>query len=111
MPDVRAAIHAKNIVAGCVLGVCILFLPNVVQSGTSNSATLQWAANLETDLAGYRIYHGTAPGIYGVSQAVGKTPTYQYTNLESNKTHYFTITATIRREMRVFHPPKYPKPL
>jgi hypothetical protein len=70
-----------------------LFLPNVVQSTTSDSATLQWAANIEPDLAGYRIYHGTAPGVYGVVQAVGTTTTYQYTNLEPSKTHYFTITA------------------
>ena len=93
MPNVRAANLTKNIVAGCVLGSCIFFLANNVQSATSDSATLQWAANLEPDLAGYRIYHGTTSGIYGISQTVGKTPTYQYTNLESNKTHYFTVTA------------------
>jgi len=93
MLDACAASLTRNIVAGCVLVGCIFFLPNVVQSATSNSATLQWAANLEPDLAGYRIYHGTRSGVYGFSQTVGKTTTYQYTNLESDKTYFFTITA------------------
>jgi hypothetical protein len=104
MLDVRATILIKNILAGCVLSGSFFFLPNGVQSATSDAETLQWAANLEPDLAGYRIYHGTAPGIYGVPQTVGKTTTYQYANLESNKTHYFTSLLTISREMRVFLP-------
>jgi hypothetical protein len=68
-------------------------IPNGVHSATSNSATLQWAANQEGDLAGYRVYHGTTSGIYGGPQNVGMTPSYQYTNLEPNKTHYFSVTA------------------
>ena len=93
MFHVRATILLKNILAGCVLGSCFFFLPHGVQSATSDSASLQWAANLEPDLAGYRIYHGTTSGIYGIPQTVGKTTTYQYANLESTKTHYFTLTA------------------
>jgi hypothetical protein len=104
MLHVPATIRLNNILAGCVLGSCLFFFPHGVQSATSDSATLQWAANLEPDLAGYRIYHGTVPGIYGVSQTIGKTTTYQYANLESNKTHYFTSLLTISREMRVFLP-------
>jgi hypothetical protein len=93
MLDGHATILIKNILAGCVLGGCLLFIPHGAQSATGDSATLQWAANVEPDLAGYRIYHGTTPGIYGIPQTVGKTTTYQYANLESNKTHYFTVTA------------------
>ena len=93
MPDVRRTNLPRIICWGCVFSFCVLFFPNNVQSATSNSATLQWAANVESDLAGYRIYHGTTPGVYGVPQTVGKTTTYQYANLESNKIHYFTITA------------------
>ena len=93
MPRVYSSLFIHRILAGLGVWCCLLFFPNVVQSTTSDSATLQWAANQEADLAGYRIYHGTAPGVYGVFQAVGKTTTYQYTNLEPSKTHYFTITA------------------
>ncbi|MDH5296450.1 MAG: fibronectin type III domain-containing protein, partial [Nitrospirota bacterium] len=91
MPRVYSSLFIHRILAGLGVWCCLLFFPNVVQSTTSDSATLQWAANQEADLAGYRIYHGTAPGVYGVFQAVGKTTTYQYTSLEPSKTHYFTI--------------------
>jgi hypothetical protein len=93
MLDVRQDILIKNILAGCVLAGCLFFLPNGVQAATSDSATLEWAANFEPDLAGYRIYHGTSSGIYGLPQTVGKTTTYQYHDLAPNKTHYFTLTA------------------
>ena len=76
-----------------VFGVGVFLIPNGVQSATSNSATLQWAANQESDLAGYRVYHGTVSGNYGSPQNLGKTTSYQYVDLESNKTHYFSVTA------------------
>ena len=77
-----------------VLACCIFLLPNIVQAETTNSATLQWEPNQEADLAGYKVYHGTAPGIYGSPQGVSKTnTTAPYSNLESNKSHYFAVTA------------------
>jgi hypothetical protein len=93
MFDVPAAIRMKSFVAWCLLGSCLFFLPTGAQSATSDSATLQWAANQEANLAGYRIYRGTTPGVYGVPTTVGKITTYQYSNLLTDKTHYFTITA------------------
>jgi hypothetical protein len=93
MPVSRSATLAPKFVAGCILGACFFVLSPPGFSATNNSATLQWSANLEPDLAGYRIYHGTSPGIYGSTQTVGKTTSYEYPNLTSNTTHYFTITA------------------
>ena len=93
MPNIFSVPCIQKTLFGFVVWCCLFLLPNAAQSATSNSATLQWAANLESDLAGYRLYHGTAPGVYGLSQIVGKTTTYDYTNLELNKTHFFTITA------------------
>jgi hypothetical protein len=93
MSHVFSNLFIHKILAGFGVWCCLFFLPNVVQSTTSDSSTLQWEANLESDLAGYRIYHGTTPGVYGYPQSVGKITTYQYTNLESNKTHYYTLTA------------------
>ena len=83
----------QKILAASIIGIGVFLIPSAVQSATSNSATLQWAANQESDLAGYRVYHGTTSGNYGSPQNAGKTTSYQYTNLESNKTHYFSVTA------------------
>ncbi|WNM59121.1 FG-GAP-like repeat-containing protein [Candidatus Nitrospira allomarina] len=93
MSDVRAASRLKKCLAWCILGSCLLFLPQGAQAATSDSATLQWTANQEANLAGYRIYRGTNPGVYGVPTTVGKITTHQYTNLLTDKTHYFTVTA------------------
>ncbi len=93
MSDVRAVSGLKRCLTWCVLGSCLLVLPNRAQSATSDSATLQWTANQEANLAGYRIYRGTNPGVYGVPTTVGKITNYEYSNLLTDKTHYFTITA------------------
>ncbi len=76
-----------------ILVCCIFLFPALVQATTNNSLTLQWAPNQESDLAGYRVYHGTTPGNYGNSLDVGKTTFYKFANLEFNKTHYFSVTA------------------
>ena len=93
MSDVRAVSRLKRCITWCVFGSCLLVLPHGALSATSDSATLQWTANQEANLAGYRIYRGTNPGVYGVPTTVGKITTYQYANLLTDKTHYFTITA------------------
>ena len=85
--------YSKKIVLGSLLGVYLLGSPTWSEAATSNAATLQWSANTESDLAGYKVYHGTAPGVYGVSLNVGNATSYQYANLEVNKTHYFSVTA------------------
>ncbi len=58
----------------------------------TGSATLDWAPNTEPDLAGYRVYHGTASGSYGPAVDVGLATTYTISNLRAG-THYFTVTA------------------
>jgi len=60
---------------------------------TSSSATLNWNANTETDLAGYKIYIGTQSGTYGAPIILGRATTYQITNLTIGTTYFFSITA------------------
>jgi len=78
---------------GFGLWCCLFLIPAAVHSATTNSATLQWAANSESDLAGYKIYQGTTSGSYGPSVAVGKVTTYTASNLQDGLTYYFAITA------------------
>ena len=55
--------------------------------------TVAWIANSETDLAGYKIYVGTASGTYGAPIAIGTQTTYTITGLAAGTTYYFAVTA------------------
>ena len=73
-------------------------LDNNSNSG-SQSATLSWDANSESDLAGYEVHYGEESGNYSMSLDVGMiTPvnnrvSYVLGNLASGKTYYFAVKA------------------
>ena len=93
MSHVFTAIRIPKTLAGFVLGCCLAFTSPGVQSATAHSATIQWAANSESDLAGYKVYQGTTPGVYGPSVDVGNTTIYTAQNLQAGRRYYFAITA------------------
>ena len=58
--------------------------------------TLTWTANREPDLAGYKVYIGTASGTYdapGSAFVTGKVTSYTVSNLPKGQTYFFAITA------------------
>lgn len=58
--------------------------------------SLRWDANSETDLAGYRIYYGLAPGTYLKVRGEGAfsgTNSFMVTNLTPGVRYYFAVTA------------------
>lgn len=68
--------------------------------GSGNSTILTWTApttNVDgtslTNLAGYKVYYGTASGNYATSVDVGNVTTYTVTGLSSGTTYYFAVTA------------------
>lgn len=57
------------------------------------SVELEWDANTEQQLAGYKIYWGTSSGNYAYSKNVGNTTVCTITELDEGKTYYFAATA------------------
>ena len=55
--------------------------------------TLEWDANTEPDLAGYKLYCGAASGSYDTVIDVGNSTTYTLTDLPAGRTYYIAATA------------------
>ena len=69
--------------------------PASTSSGTG-SATLSWTSNSEADLAGYKLYVGTAPGRYtyaGSPVIIGLMGSYTISGLPIGQTYYFALSA------------------
>lgn len=68
--------------------------PASTSSGTG-SATLSWTSNSEADLAGYKLYVGTAPGryTYGSPVIIGLMGSYTISGLPVGQTYYFALSA------------------
>lgn len=71
-------------------------IPKIANAGT---ASLSWNPSTESDLAGYKIYYGTAKrtadcpiGGYPNVIDAGKATTYTISNLTEGLTYYFSTT-------------------
>jgi hypothetical protein len=67
----------------------VLFVPTAIRAG---DVALQWDPNSETDLAGYKVYYGTATRTYGSPIVVGKVTSYTLAQLPAG-TYYIAVTA------------------
>ena len=64
-----------------------------VEEGALAHVDLMWDPNSEPDLAGYKVYYGTASRDYSNVVDVGKTTTYTLADLETDRTYYISATA------------------
>jgi hypothetical protein len=62
-------------------------------SSTHITATLAWDPSASTNVAGYKLYIGTAPGIYNSSMNVGNVTFFTISDLGPAGTYYFAVTA------------------
>ena len=66
-------------------------------TSTLNAQTLDvslaWDPNPETDIAGYRLYYGTEPGVYSAPVDVGNVVTGVVPGLSPGTLYYFAATA------------------
>ena len=71
-------------------------IASLLQSPTTGIVTLTWTANGEPDLAGYKVYVGTASGTYsfpGSAFLTGEVTNYTVSNLPKGQTYFFAISA------------------
>lgn len=71
----------------------VLFLSLIFGSAEAAYVDLAWDSNPEPNLAGYRVYYGTASGKYTNSIDVGKTTAYRLTGLSEGLRYYLAVTA------------------
>lgn len=71
----------------CLIG---LVLPAAARSA---SVSLGWDANTEPDLAGYKLYYGTASRTYSGNLTVGNYSSCTISGLTEGRTYYFAVTA------------------
>ena len=80
--------------------VLVLVISGIVMAlpATPNPTTISWTAptlNTDgtplTDLAGYKIYYGTATGVYGTPKDVGNVMTYPISSVVTTKGTYFLV--------------------
>jgi hypothetical protein len=61
-------------------------------SGSVGTVTLSWDPSTATNLAGYKVYKGTASGVYSSPITVGNVTSYTISNLGIGSTYYFAVT-------------------
>lgn len=81
-----------GIVAAVAMQVGLLFGVGHGQA-TAGQVVLTWDMNTEPDLAGYKIYYGTASGVYGTPMDVGNVTTFTVTGLTDGQPYFFAATA------------------
>jgi len=87
---VRARDAAGNVSGQSIAANATTLAPNT-------TAILLWDPVTATNLSGYRVYYGTAPGTYfqalGQGVSVGNVTTYTVTGLSVGTRYYFAVTA------------------
>jgi fibronectin type 3 domain-containing protein len=65
----------------------------VTVSNALAQVVLAWDPNTEATLAGYKVYVGTASGVYSRTINVGNVTTSTVINLTPGSVYYFVVTA------------------
>ena len=79
------------------LRIFLIILPMIplilTQTVLASQIKLAWDPNTEPDLAGYKVYFGTASRTYGPPIDVGNITKFTLPGLSPGQTYYFAVTA------------------
>jgi large repetitive protein len=59
----------------------------------ATDVSLAWGPSISSGVTNYRVYVGTASGIYGTPITIGNVTAYTVTGLGPGQTYYFAVTA------------------
>ncbi len=72
--------------------ICLM-LTSVAATAEAGNVTLLWNANPESDVTGYYLNIGTAPGVYTQKIDVGNVTSWSYSAPDLSVPHYFAVQA------------------
>ena len=81
----RSALRPVSFLGAAALALVLVFGIGL-GSAQAGQATLAWDPNTEPELAGYKVYYGTAAGTYGTPIDVGNVTTYTVPGLTDGAT-------------------------
>lgn len=70
--------------------ITLIFLAITAQAATIR---VSWDPNTEDDLAGYKVYYGTASGQYGAPVDVGLVTTFDVLGIDDETEYFVAVTA------------------
>src|SRR5258707_15670013 len=82
----RLVVITRNIIA---LFICCTYGAQIM----ADSVTLTWDPYSIPNLAGYRLYSGTTPGVFTQRIEVGNSTTISVSDLTEGQTYFFAVTA------------------
>lgn len=86
-------LESKQFVTLLLILSLIILSFALVGRAHAGEVTLTWDANTDQNLAGYKLYFGTASKSYTGSVNVGNTTSYTLANLADGEIYYFAATA------------------
>jgi hypothetical protein len=81
---------ARNLSPLVMLAIVSFFYTVQALAG---EVTLEWDANIESNLGGYRLYYGQTSRNYAIDVDVGNQTSYAVTGLQDGETYYFAVQA------------------